>query len=132
MAEKIKWISNEEWSQYVTCVLMHMILPLLPLGLEAIKGDVKPGTYAITAAMYAIGIGLSSKNVAVFAMCIVIGVIFSFVFGHSSGSNADGEIITVFSVLSMLVVFIIHGIERYNRHVVDCIPFFEFIQGEKR
>jgi hypothetical protein len=131
MAKKIKWISNEAWSQYATCLLMHMILPLLPLVLEGIVSEVKPSTFAITAAMYAMGIGLSSKNVAQFALCIVIGIIFSCVFGHSSGGNADGAVITATSIGSMLLVFVIHSIERYNRHVVDCIPFFEFAKGEQ-
>lgn len=133
MAKRIPALPDE-WGDYLTCILLHMLLPLLPLLIEAwLKGTPSESTAAITASMYSIAIGLSSRNKAMLGLCIVISIIFSVVFGVSSASQASQlSDVKFWSGVSIFSVFLIHCFERYNRHVVDCIPFWEFSQQETK
>jgi len=118
----------DEWGDFFTCILLHMLLPLLPLLIEAwLKGVPTESTAAITASMYSIAIGLSSRNKAMLGLCILISIIFSVVFGVVSASATPQlNDVRFFSGVSIFSVFLIHVFERYNRHVVDCIPFWDF------
>ncbi|MCI3911534.1 hypothetical protein MQC82_18465 [Pseudomonas viridiflava] len=131
MARRIPALPDE-WGDLFTCVLLHMLLPLLPLLIEAwMKGSPTESTAAITASMYSIAIGLSSRNKAMLGFCITISIIFSVVFGVVSASQASQlNDVKFYSGLSIFFVFLIHIFERYNRHVVDCIPFWDFSKGE--
>ena len=127
MAKRIP-APSQEWGDFITCVLLHMVLPLLPLFIELwIKGSPTEQTYAITASMYSIAIGLSSRNKAMHGVCILISIMFAVVFGVVS-AEATGKLsnVDLFSIGSIALVFVIHASERYNKHVVDCIPFWEF------
>lgn len=127
MARRIPGLSKE-WSEYLTCILLHMSLPLLPILFEAwFTGDYPTAsTLTITAAIYAISIGLSSESVAMLGVCIIIGVVFSAVYGQVSASSKEPASVGVIASLSIAFVFLIHAAERYNRHVADCKPFFNF------
>ncbi|WP_174871211.1 hypothetical protein [Pectobacterium polaris] len=129
MAKRIPGVSKE-WSNYLLCLLLHMCLPLLPLGFEMlVRPEHSPSiqTLNITAAFYAIAIGLSSKNVAMFGLGIFVGVCFSALFGIvSSNPNLNGSMYFYSPIVCIIAIFIIHACERYNRHVADCTPFFEF------
>ncbi|KPM77524.1 hypothetical protein [Pseudoalteromonas sp. UCD-33C] len=127
MAKRIPALPNE-WGDFFTCVLLHMLLPLLPLLIEFwMKGAPTDSTLAITASMYSIAIGLSSRSAAMLGLCILVSIIFSVVFGIvSAGSSTQLSDLKLYSGLSILFVFIIHTLERYNRHVVDCVPFWDF------
>lgn len=107
-----------------------MCLPLLPLGFEMlVRPEHSPSiqTLNITAAFYAVAIGLSSKNVAMFGLGIFVGVCFSALFGIvSSNPNLNGDMYFYSPIVCIVAIFIIHACERYNRHVADCTPFFEF------
>lgn len=95
------------------------------------KGAPTEATAAITASMYSIAIGLSSRNSAMLGFCILISIIFSVVFGVvSAAATSQLNDVKLYSGLSILCVFFIHIFERYNRHVVDCIPFWDFGKGE--
>ncbi|HCR4428813.1 hypothetical protein [Morganella morganii] len=129
MAKRIPGVSKE-WSNYLLCLLLHMCLPLLPLGFEMIlRPEHSPSiqTLNITAAFYAISIGLSSKNVAMFGLGVFISVCFSAVFGIvSSNPNLNDSLYFYSPIWCIVIIFIIHAGERYNRHVADCTPFFDF------
>jgi hypothetical protein len=106
-----------------------MLLPLLPLLIEALeRKDHFPSdpTLTITAAIYAVTIGLTSKNKASFGLCLIIGLAFSAVFGIVLASNSQIIGVGQASLVAIGTVFIIHALERYNRHVADCTPFLEF------
>lgn len=131
MAKRIPGVSPE-WSEYLTCILLHMTLPLLPLLFEAIalKGPPTQGTVAITTAIYAISIGLSSENKAMFGLCVFIGFVFSALYGVIAAAGSEASSILSWAAwISMIFVFVIHACERYNKHVVDCRPFLHFSNG---
>ena len=127
MPKRIPGISKQ-WSNYLTCVLLHMILPLLPLLFEAyfLQAYPTPDTLAITTALYAMSIGLSSDNKAMFGLCILIGVIFSVVYGRVATTDDAFSDVRIYAFLVMILVFLIHAGERYNKHVVDCRPYLDF------
>ncbi|MEC6822642.1 hypothetical protein VXS02_04250 [Photobacterium piscicola] len=130
-AKAIKGIS-EETTEFVTCVILHMLVPLLPLILEAwkTKGEPTEVTLAITASMYAISIGLSSRNKATFSLCIFISILFSMAFGFIISSPQETlPLVKIGSLITILLVFVIHACERYNKHIVECVPFWNFNNG---
>jgi len=74
-----------EWQNFLFCLLLHISLPLLPLGLELwFSGKIDERSVVLTAAMYSIAIGLSSRNLALFGLCILSGLLFSAAFGFLS------------------------------------------------
>jgi hypothetical protein len=121
---------SDGWQNFIICVILHLGLPLLPIALEAwFAGQVEAKSAALTAALYSMAIGLSSRSVALFGFGILMCVLFSAAFGFLSRQStlAGAE---VASYLGILVIFIVHAVERYNRHVVDRIPFLKFANGE--
>jgi len=131
MAKRIPSIP-EEWDDFLICILLHMSFPLLPLLIEyLLRSAITDETCAITTSMYSIAIGLSSKNKLMFASCIIVSVIFSVIFGMISVSQSFSlNHVKTASLISIFCIFLVHCCERYNRHVVDCVPFWEFSQME--
>lgn len=130
MPNPIKGISDE-MSEFFTCLIMHMLVPLLPLILETwiTKGTPSDSTLAITASMYSVSIGLSSRNKASFSLCFFISILFSMAFGFIINSTGTLPLVKFCSIITILLVFVIHSCERYNKHVVECIPFWNFNRG---
>lgn len=128
MAKAITGISEAE-TEFLTCIILHMLVPLLPLLIETWKtqGNPTEATFAITAAMYSISIGLSSRNKGIFSVCLFISFLFSMAFGLIIGASAGALPLLKFgSIITIIFVFIIHSCERYNIHVVECAPFWNF------
>ncbi|KAF1073266.1 hypothetical protein MKHDV_03725 [Halodesulfovibrio sp. MK-HDV] len=127
MAKRFPTLSDE-WCNFLTCIILHMLLPLLPLFLEYWFRNGTPAetTYAITAAMYAITIGLSSESTTMLGLCILICIVFSALFGVVCTETTHPSHITTASSASIICIFTIHVLERYNKHVVDCNPFWIF------
>lgn len=115
-----------EWQNFLFCCLLHVTLPLLPLGIELwFSGRVDEKTAVLTAAMYSMAIGLSSRNLALFGLGLLQGVVFSAAFGFLSKTphlhSAD-----VVAYAAIIFIMTVHVLERYNRHVIDQAPFLEF------
>lgn len=127
MPKPIEGIS-EETTEFLTCIILHMLVPLLPLLIETwkMKGSPTEATLAITAAMYSISIGLSSRNKGVFSLCLFISFLFSMAFGLIIGASGSLPLLKAGALLTIILVFIIHACERYNIHVVECAPFWNF------
>ncbi|MBJ8452965.1 hypothetical protein I6M90_13740 [Acinetobacter bereziniae] len=125
MAKKIPAI-NEAWTAFLLCLIVHMSLPLLPLAVEwLITGIVTRTSLTITIAIYAMTIGASSTNAIIAIICIIVGIIFSVLYGVSLIQDTyQFKIDTMLiSKLALGTIIFPHVIERYNRHVVDLQPF---------
>lgn len=123
----IKGISKE-MTEFLTCIILHMLIPLLPIFLETWKtqGDPTEGTLVITASMYSISMGISSRNKAIFAFCFFISFLFSMAFGFILSNTVDSlALVKIASIATIVFIFVLHACERYNKHVVECIPFLE-------
>ena len=125
MARKFPAI-NEAWTAFFLCLIVHMSLPLLPLAVEwLITGVVTKSSLTITIAIYAMTIGASSTNSIIAIICIIIGIIFSVLYGVTLIQNTYQFQVDTMLISKMALAAIVfpHVIERYNRHVVDLQPF---------
>ena len=117
----------EHVEQYGLCILFHLLLPLLPLGIElAALGHVEPKTLLLFLAIYPLGIGVSSRSSLMLGFTIVIGIWYSIFFGMSAGSLQLRPEILLIGYLCIIAVIGIHSCERYNRHVIARELFWHF------
>ena len=124
----------KEIQDYYACIILHLVLPLLPIGLELLSTHTIAATsLTLIASFYAISIGLSSKSPLQFAIGIIICIIFSSIFGmiSSQQSNLPPLLIKTFAICSILIIFINHALERYNRHVIDYEPFWVWFENDR-
>ena len=129
----------DHWQHYLVCLLFHLLLPLLPIGIEYfITGYLKTSTLTISAAMYAISIGTSSKSILEFGVCIAGSFIFAVMFGTNTAFEVGAPIEKLIvwnnsktsAIVFIIVVLVFHAVARYNRHVLLRQPFWEFIKKE--
>lgn len=128
----------EEWEQYGLCLFFLMVWPLAPLALEKLlTGRMAPTSMTLAAFMYAVGLGISSRNPVnsylSLATAVVIAVFFGFAI-HVAAVKPANEHMNLagtdaffgrLSVGSMILLFVPHAIERFNRHVAEKMPFIE-------
>jgi hypothetical protein len=116
--------------QFGVCLLFHLFVPLLPLLAEtaASGGAPSPSTLYLAASAYALSIGVSSRNILSWGLFFVLGLMFAFLFGLSKAPGAADAIrdAALFPKAGIVLVFLIHCFERYNRHIVDREQFFSF------
>jgi hypothetical protein len=132
------------WEQYGICLLLHLTWPVLPLALERLlTGHLPPTSVMLTAFMFSIGVGISSRNQLQYAFSLVVGVITAVFFGfavHANSvkheaeqqqfiTNADNLFVWIAGTI-MALMFLLHACERYNRHVVERTPFLEIGRKE--
>ena len=133
MARKLPALSPE-WENFVLCLMLHLILPLIPLGAEFVRRSyVSDASLTLGAAMYAISIGGSSRNKLQFGFSILMCITYSIAFGIIAGRNANdlpsAGISTpsnFYAGIGFVLIFAFHALERYNRHVVESRPYWEF------
>jgi hypothetical protein len=129
---------------FVVCVLLHMGLPLAPLGVELLAtGSLSEKSLSIGATMYAASIGVSSRWKVTLAAVLFAIVCFAPMYGialtHSdvvapelkNGQNVYIEDLVHhalhrYSMYLIIGVFLLHLIERFNRHVLRNEPFWNF------
>lgn len=119
----------DHWQNFCLCLIFHISLPLLPLGLELWRtGAVTASSATLVASMYAVSIGVSSRDKLLFGLGIIIAIIFATAFGTCLGPQQPGlpESVSL-SLYSIGLMMLCHIFERYNRHVVDRTPFWTFV-----
>lgn len=137
MARRIPGLP-EHWQHYVLCLVFHLLLPLLPLGVELLVAQkVSVSSLSLSVAMYSISIGGSSKSRLQFGLSVVICIAYSIVFGLTvPGAPAAAQVSQTlanssgYGAWALLFIFVYHALERYNRHVVDRAPYWEFVAVE--
>ena len=126
MARRIKGLPDH-WEHFLSCLLMHVAAPFLPLALEKFFTDsVEDKSLFLFVAMYAMAIGITSSSRLIYSLTLLVGVAFSALYGsvakgHALPASTSG---VAFVVLGAIVL--VHCMERFNRHVVDRAPFWEF------
>ena len=130
MAKRFPGLPNV-WQEYISCIALHMVLPLLPLILEfSSKGNISALTATLAAAMYCISIGLSSKSKAIFSVCFLLCLFYTYKYGSlqniaNIAQHTDGG-----ALWGIFCAFVMHALERYNLHVADSMPFWNFSSEE--
>lgn len=115
------------WQNFLISLVLHLGLPLFPLALENwFSGAVEAKSAALTAALYSMAIGLSSRNVTQFGLGIALGFMFSAAFGFLA-RDPGLPYAKIYSYSAIGFVFGLHAFERFKRHVIKRKPFFEFL-----
>jgi hypothetical protein len=116
------------WENFVISILLHLLLPLLPLFFELIQNHyIGEKSLVLAASMYTITIGITSRSRIMFAITIISSVAFAFLYGIAVG-NIIPTNYGIYAIIGILFTFVIHCCERYNRHVIDRSPFLQFVQ----
>lgn len=130
MAKKISIPGlGSEHQQFVLCIALHFCFPLaIPFLAEALKdGSVSTKSLTLTGSVYLMSLGFSSKNQLIFGLSLLSGVVLVLLFGVS---NVNTESIARWvAYFCFVLITISHLIERWNRHVCDGTPYFEFGKG---
>lgn len=127
------------WENYVLCVLFHLVLPLVPVGFEILlTRQVRPSSLLLTVSCYLIAMGVSSASRLYFGVTLVFGLLFATMYGHqvafevarvtTAGVAGTSRFATLIVTVSTALVFgLLHGSERYRRHVLEEKPYWIFI-----
>ena len=103
----------------------------MPLVIEKwFTGVIEQKSAVLTAAMYSMAIGLSSRSLGIFGLGLIQGVLFSAAFGFLA-KNPNLEKADIFSYGAIALIMLLHIAERYNRHVFDQTPFLEFLPRQE-
>jgi hypothetical protein len=132
------------WGALVMCVILHMGLPLAPLAIEyLVTGHFTPESLSISAVMYCATLGVSSRWRVVLATVIAILIFFAPLYGialshnemfptpppHKTDIRMEQLVhhdLGLYSGLLIVGIFVLHLIERVNRHVIQHEPFWNF------
>lgn len=119
-----------KWENLISSVLIHQILPLAPLLFEyGYTKYVSQKSLMISVAMYAFSIAFSSKYRLVFSACLFTGIIASGMYG--TVKTEEHATLPSISCFVLVGVFLIHFVERYQRHIGEDEEFFLFTEGTK-
>jgi hypothetical protein len=119
----------EHWQSFFLSVIFLMILPLFPIGLEWLQtGVFSSKSLALYASVYSISIAASSRSRLIFGIAILGSIFFASLFGLAAGlkfSYADYRMLTIGYII---IMSLIHGCERWKRHLFERKPFLQFLQ----
>jgi hypothetical protein len=117
----------DHMQQFGLCILFHLMLPFLPLGIEAtVLHRVERRTQLLFLALYPLGIGVSSRNRLMFGATVLMSLVYSTFFGLISGNVVLGANEYTVGYVCLAALILVHAGERYNRHVIDCDEFWQF------
>lgn len=106
-------------------LIFLLVFPLLPLLFEFwVSGTVTEPSAIVVASMYAFSIAFATRLKFVFALALLIGVIFAMAFGAIVIRAQSLSHALPLSILAILCFFGTHALERYKIHVLDGDPFF--------
>lgn len=89
-ALKTTWgTSRRDWEQlgsglsnFSGCLLLHMVIPLLPILLEKVlSGKPSDSTLLITISTYSIALAISSRYFIFFLICMFLSIIYACIYG---------------------------------------------------
>ena len=121
----------EHWQSFFLSVIFLMVLPLLPIGLEWLQtGVFSRKSLALYASVYSISIAACTRSRLIFGIAILGSIFFASLFGLAAGvgfSYADYQVLTIVYIIT---ISLIHSGERWNRHLFEKKPFFQFMQSQ--
>ncbi len=111
---------KDNYQSFLASIALHQILPLMPLFIEfTYLGHVTDKSLTMTSAIYAFSIGVSSRSQATLGLCMLIGILMSASYGaiEQYPKESYPKFYNFLSFWLILVVFLIHLIERFRRHI---------------
>ena len=117
---------------YISFIVLRLFLPLMPLSISYIyDGNISAKVMTLTASMYAVTQCLSTKHILNFSISIFIGLVLAASYGAIDPKLSAFPLTTCTQVYAIITIMIMHGFERYSRHITDREPFFNFPTQEK-
>lgn len=107
-----------EWRQFVASLTFTIVLPMVPLVIEAwYDREITAQSLTLATAIYAATIGVSSKNVVLLAITVLVSVTFAIAFGRIMGTGEVPDGCAGAALLSLTAITVVHVCERYIKHV---------------
>lgn len=117
---------SHQWDSFLASVMLHTLLPLLPIALELWQtGKVVERSLTLTASMYAISCGVTSRSQIIFGCAIVASLIFSVGHGSCVSGTAAFSNLKEWAWITISGIFVLNLFDKYDKHVVDKEPLFE-------
>lgn len=129
----ILYLIPKSWQTFIASIILHILLPLLPLFLEKVfTQSITPKSLTLASSMYTITIGLSSRSEVLLSVGIFTSLLNASFFGFISVStNSPPESAITLAWVSMFAIGLMHALERINRHVYEREPFLKIRSGSK-
>ncbi len=113
--------------EYLLCILFHMLLPFLPLVIEAAElRHIEPKTLLFFFSVYPLNLGVSSQSRLLFGMTVAISIVYATLFGAVSGNITIASSAYTAGYGIVAAAMILHSYERYRHHVTNGVPFLKF------
>ena len=111
---------------YLSCLLMHMGLPFLPLIVELmLTKQIDAKSLYLFAAIYPSAVAVTSYDKLQSNLAIWIGFVFAAAYGASVRPGSQIEHGAELAYAAVALFFLLHAVERFQRHIVDRTPFPE-------
>jgi hypothetical protein len=125
------------WENFLLCVLMNLILPLVPLAFEwAFTDGLRFSSLLLAASFFVTSLGVSSFSRLYFGLSFLSGLALAAGYGSVASKQLSTSAFDLtqrqvrWTYLVLGVMTFAHLVERYMRHVQQRKPFLEFFRGE--
>lgn len=117
--------------EYGVCIIFNLLIPLLPIFLEKyFTGSISSPSMMISAAIYSVAVGNASSYKLLFAISILIGMIFSACFGVAMIEGTK-EILPkssyTLAAVSIVAILTISLAEKYATYIVEKKKCWNFL-----
>src|SRR5258708_3201590 len=118
---------RKNFEQFVTAVVFFFFFPLFPFLVVFIKThDLKTDSLTLCLTFYCFCLTVSTNSLLTFTLCLILGIVESLKYNGRSELSAF-PIYSTFEFYVFSTVFIIHVIERFERHYRNAEIFLTFI-----
>lgn len=115
-----------EWRHFGASLAFTIVLPLVPLLIESwYENRITAQSLTLATAIYAATIGVSSKNVVLLAISLIVSIIFAVAFGRIMGTGSIPDGCSAAAWLSLAAITVVHVCERFIKHVAKGESFIQ-------
>ncbi len=108
-------------------LICQIALPLLPLGIELyFTKKVSDSGLSMAAAMFTLGVGVTSAYLILFIFSVIAGLWFSACYGFVLAGSTKLEYLSQSAVLTIALFALAFALERFARHVVKNEKYANF------
>lgn len=112
---------------FISSVIFFQIVPLTPLWYEYVHTqNIEMDSYILCVAMYCFSTGFSSKKIWLLSICFILALILIGMYKSFYSAHTPVFPLSNFITYSLCAVFVMHFIERFERHCINREPFFIF------
>ncbi|MBM9500115.1 hypothetical protein JWG44_07615 [Leptospira sp. 201903071] len=112
---------------FILSILLNQTLPLIPLVIELFyKKTILQSSLVLTASIYSFTLGIVSINQMYFGFSILVGLLSGCYYGSVLQTDNALPLQSNLSFWLIALMFLLHTIERFDRHINNREPFFLF------